>query len=950
VQVRILGPLEAFRGDRPLPLGAPKQRTVLAMLLARANDAVDLTELIDELWHEDPPASATANAQMYAANLRRLLGAEPPVARLVKRGQSYELSVDPAGFDLPRFRELARDGRDRARRGDLPAAVERFAAAAALWRGPAAADVTAGRWLAAWRVALDRERATLLDDHVEALLALGSHEAAATRARDLLLREPLRERTHALLVRAAYLAGDVPAALAAYDAARRVLVTELGLEPGDELRRLHRAILNRDELPAPVRPAAAADAGPAPRDRPPVVPRQLPTDVAGFTGREAYLRRLDALRSDAGPPPAGGPAAVPVAVITGTAGVGKTALAVRWAHRVADRFPDGQLYVNLRGFGPAGAITEPAAALRGFLVALDVPARRIPPDLDGQAALYRSVLAGRRMLVVLDNARDAEQVRPLIPGSAGCLTVVTSRNRLAGLVAAEGARPLELDVMTRAEARNLLAHRIGPRRVDAESDAAAEIVTSCAGLPLALALMAARAAQRPDSPLRALAEEVRRVRGLPDPLDTDDAATDLRAVFSWSYRSVSPAAAALFRQLGLHPGPDITAAAAASLAGLDAGPTRALLTELARAHLLDEPVPGRYSAHDLLRAYAAELSGAVDPPAQRSATVRRVLDHYQHTAYAAALLLHPLRDRTEPDPPAPGTTPERLTDQDHAQAWLDAEYPVLLAAIDRAGSAGSYAAAWQITWALADHVQRRGHWQDWVRIQTMALHAARCLDDRAKQAHAHRGLGRAYARLGRLTDADNHYRQALRIFDDLGDLRGQGHTRRGLAWLLEHRGDHARSLRQNEAALALFSAAGYRTAEADSRNAIGWNLAHLGEYRAALAQCEQARDLLDDLDDQHILISVLDSIGYIRSHLDDQAGAVAVYEQALTGARRLGDRYLEGRVAANLAGCLERVGDPTAAVVLLRQAVAILDELGHPEAEQVRDDLSRLTAARAAAR
>ncbi|GIJ70531.1 SARP family transcriptional regulator [Virgisporangium ochraceum] len=949
MQVRILGPLEAFRGDRPLPLGAPKQRTVLAMLLARANDTVDLTELIDELWDEHPPASATANAQMYTANLRRLLTAEPPVARLVKRGQSYELSVDPAGFDLPCFRDLAREGRDRARRGDLPAAIERFSAAAALWRGPAAADVAAGRWLSAWRVALDQERATLLDECIEALLALGSHEAAARQAHDLLLREPLRERTHALLVRAVYLAGDVPAALAAYDAARRTLVAELGLEPGDELRQLHRAILNRAELPPLPGSAAVAVVAdrPSVRDRPPaVVPRQLPTDIAGFTGRETYLRRLDAMRSDAGPPGAGAPAAVPIAVIAGTAGVGKTALAVHWAHRVAERFPDGQLYANLRGFGPAGATTEPAAALRGFLIALEVPVQRIPSDLDALAALYRSVLAGRRVLVVLDNARDAEQVRPLIPGSAGCLALVTSRNRLAGLVAAEGARPLELDVLTPAEARDLLAHRIGPRRIHAEPDATSGIVTYCAGLPLALTLMAARAAQRPDSALHALVEEVRQLRGLPDPLDSDDATTDLRAVFSWSYRSVSPPAATLFRQLGLHPGPDITAAAAASLAGLDAGPTRALLTELARAHLVDEPVPGRYTAHDLLRAYAAELAASEDPATERSATLRRVLDHYQHTAYAAALLLHPHRDRIEPGTPAPGTTPERLADRDHAQAWLDAEYPVLLAAVDRAATAGRYPTAWLLTWALADHVQRRGHWQDWVRIQQTALHAARSLDDRAKQAHAHRGLGRAYARLGRLTDADDHYRRALRIFDGLGDLRGQGHVRRGLAWLQELQGDHAGALRQNEAALALFSAAGYRTAEADCRNAIGWNLAHLGEYRAALAYCEQARDLVDDLDDQHVLISVLDSIGFIRTHLDDQAGAVAVYREALDGAQRLGDRYLEGRVSANLAEAMERAGDPAGALALLREAVAILDELGHPEADQVRDELDRLTAGR----
>ena len=448
---------------------------------------------------------------------------------------------------------------------------------------------------------------------------------------------PLDEQVHAQLMVALYRTGRQADALSVYRRLRRTLAEELGIDPGQALRELETAILRQDpslDTPAPaiaLRPAAPAA----------LVPAQLPPTVAAFAGRSTELASLDAILPRQGQGGPGQDAAVVISVIAGTAGVGKTALAVHWAHRVAARFPDGQLYVNLRGFDPCGPAADPAQALRGFLDAFALPPERIPASLDAQMALYRSLLAGKRVLVVLDNARDAEQVRPLLPGSPGCLAIVTSRNHLTGLIATQGAHPLDLDLLTPAEARELLARRLGTGRAGGEPEAVDEIIAGCAGLPLALTIAAARAATSPGFPLDVFAAELREASRVLDPFDAGDVATDVRAVFSWSYRALSPDAARLFRLLSLHPGPDITVTAAASLAGIPAARARALLAELTRGHLLAEPRPGQYAFHDLLRAYATEQTHAHDDDDARRSAAGRVLDHCLHAAHAAATLIDP---------------------------------------------------------------------------------------------------------------------------------------------------------------------------------------------------------------------------------------------------------------------------------------------------------------------
>jgi tetratricopeptide (TPR) repeat protein len=682
-------------------------------------------------------------------------------------------------------------------------------------------------------------------------------------------------------------------------------------------------------------PGVAAIAG----ARPGQPPAQLPADVPGFTGRRRELATLDATAATAG----GQPTAMVVSTVSGPAGVGKTALAVHWAHRAADRFPDGQLYVDLRGFDPGGRSVAPADAVRGFLDALGVTAERIPPSLDAQAALYRSVLAGRRVLVVLDNARDAEQVRPLLPGTPTALVLVTSRHQLTPLVAAAGAHPLTLDVFTAEEAHQLLAHRLGPDRLAAEPADAGQVIAACARLPLALVIAAARA-QQSGFPLAALAAELAGAGGRLDALDAGDPATQVRAVFSWSYTALSLPAAALFRLLGLHPGPDTSAAAAASLAGHPPPDVRPLLAELTRANLLIEHVPGRYTFHDLLRAYATDLTHGHDPDHIRQAAVGRLLDHYLHTAVAADRILHPTRDPIPLAlaPPATGTTAEHPADLQEAMAWLDAEHHALLATLRHAAAAGLDTRTWQLAWACDTFLDRQGHWHDLTAVWQVTLDAAGRLGDPAARAYAHHNLAWVHSRLGRYADADTQHRRALDLFVDAGDRIGQAHSHLCLAgqWERQDRPDQA--LDHSRQALDLYRAAGHRRGQANALNSAGWDHALLGNHTQALAHCEQALTLLRQLGDRYGEAHTWDSLGYIHHHLDHHTRAADCYQRALDLYRDIGDRYYEADTLTHLGDTQHAAGNPDAARTAWQQALKVLTDLDHPDADTVHTRLNSL--------
>jgi tetratricopeptide (TPR) repeat protein len=781
----------------------------------------------------------------------------------------------------------------------------------------------------------------------ETQLRLGNPAELLGPVRDLAAEYPLAEPLTTVLIRALAATGRQAEALHCYATFRSRLIEELGTEPGPPLRDLHQALL-RGHVPEPATDREPAVPGSHPTDGPlQPVPAQLPRDIAGFTGRRAELATLDRLL---GPPDRGLPAraeetpAVAVTcAVSGTAGVGKTALVVRWAHRVATRFPDGQLYVNLRGFDPGGQVMAPATAVRGFLDALGVPAERIPADLDAQAALYRSLLAGRRMLVVLDNARDAEQVRPLLPGAPGCLAVIASRDQLSGLVALDGAHPLTLDLLSQDEARELLARRLGAGRLAAEPAAVSQIIDHCARLPLALSIVAARAA-RSGFPLATLAAELAEAGSRLDALSAGGPTIDVRAVFSSSYTALSPAAARQFRLFGLDPGPDISGPAAASLAGRPSSETRRLLAELTRANLLTEHAPGRYTFHDLLRAYAADLSHTHDTDAQRRAALRRLLDHYLHTAHAADRIMNPARDPITLGlvRPSAGANPEHLDGHRDALAWLAAERSTLLATLHRAAETGLDTRAWQLAWAIDTFLYRQGHWHDLTAAWQAALDAADRLGDPPAQAYAHRVLAAAHIRLGRYPDAHTHLLNALDLFAQAGDRVGQAHTHSHLAGVWERQGRSDQALGQAQQALDLYRAAGYRRGQADALNAVGWCHAMLGDHTQALAHCQQALSLLQQLGDRYGQAGTWDSLGYAHHHLNHHTEAADCYRHALDLFRDVGDRYYEADTLIHLGDTHHAAGQPAAARTAWRQGLALLTDLGHADADTVRAKLRNL--------
>lgn len=669
----------------------------------------------------------------------------------------------------------------------------------------------------------------------------------------------------------------------------------------------------------------------------PTVPRQLPAALTHFAGRRAELAALSSLLGKC--INSGGTV---VCAVSGTAGVGKTALAVHWAHQVADQFPDGQLYVNLRGFDPGGQVMAAAEAIRRLLDALQVPPDRIPVNLDDQAALYRTQLAGKRMLVVLDNARDTAQVRPLVPGRPGCLVLVTSRNQLTGLIAGDGAHPITLDLLTDEEAGQLLAWRLGVDRVAAEPVAVREIITRCAHLPLALALVAARAAVQPRVPLQQLAEQLRDAAHRWQLLTGDDPSTDVRAVLSWSYQALAPPAAQLFRLLGLHPGPDITAVAAASLAGVPVSTIWPVLTELTQASLLDEHTTGRYSLHDLLRTYANDLAQRIDGDPQRHAATHRVLDHYLHTAHLAAGLLEPTRDPSPLAAPAPGVTPLHPAGYQQAQDWFTAERPVLLAAVEHATATGFDTHAGQLVWTLVTFLDRQGHWHDLATASRSAVAAAQRRADPTEQSRAHRMLANAYTRMGRLDDAHTEFSHALDLTTQAGDKAAQAHTHLNLSYLWEQRSNRPHALDHARQALGLYRAAGHRHGQANALNTIGWNLAHLGDPQQAVTCCEHALTIFQELGDAGGQANPWDSLGYAHLQLGDLVKALTCYQHALALFRDLGDRFYEADTLSNIGDVYRAMGDLQAARDAWLPALTVLDDLGHPDADKVRAKLADL--------
>jgi DNA-binding SARP family transcriptional activator/tetratricopeptide (TPR) repeat protein len=938
----LLGPLVVRRDGLAVPVPGGKPRAVLAALLLAAGELVTVDQLAEVLWGTEPPPSARVSLQNHVKRLRRALG-EAGRTRIATRPGGYEMRLEAGELDVSRFQTSLARAQAAARDGRWEQASAQASAALLLWRGEPLAD--AGSELLAQRAVpyLEEIRLQAWETRLVSEVQLGHHDDAVVELRRLTGAYPLREQLHALLMLALVRCGRQGDALAAYQQARTVLAEELGADPGAGLQRLHQQILAADPALAAPEPAAAVPAGAAlghDGSAPGyggLVPRQLPAAAAYFCGRGRELAALTALLHQSGHD---APGTVVISAIGGTPGVGKTALAVYWAHQVAARFGDGQLYVNLGGFDPSGTPAAPEAAIRGFLDALGVPPERVPPDPQAQAGLYRGLLADKRVLIVLDNARDEQQVRPLLPASPGSLVVVTSRSQLGGLAAAEGARLISLDVLSQAEAVQLLTARLGQARAAAEPGPVDEIARLCACLPLALAVAAARAAARPGFPLAALADELADSAGRLDALDAGDPGSSVRAVFSWSVRQLTGDATRMFGLLGLHPGADICVPAAASLAGIAEADARRLLRELARAHLIAEHRRGRYAFHDLLRAYAAEQARRTSRQADHTAAIGRVLDHYLHTAARAALLLNPSKEPAVLAPPRPGTAPGQPADYPQALAWFEAEHQVLLAAVTLAAGSGFDSHAWQLPWAMEPFMRLRGHWQEWAAAQRTALAAATRLADTAAQALSGRLLGMACTNLGDHDQARGHYTRSLTLYQRLGNRLGQAKIHYNLSFLAEQQGRYADALGHAEQALRLYQAIGAKASEAVTLNEIGWCHGLLGDYQQARPFCRQALTLCVETGDRRIEGHAWDSLGYAEHHLGNLAQAAACYQRALSIAREVGDRRLEASTLTHLGDTRHAAGELAQAREAWQQALAILDDWHHPDAEKVRAKLA----------
>lgn len=948
VRFGVLGPLLAIDGkgtSRAVP--AAKQRIVLAALLLGNGSVVSATSLAEALWGTSPPPNAPAVLRTYLARLRQALG--PAGARIVGRPPGWAVELNcPEELDLAEADSLWRAARAAGTAMDWRRASSLLTRALSLWRGEPLVDVPSAVLAQREAGRLAELRLALLEARIDADLRLGRHGELVAELRGLTAAHPLREHLRVQLMLAYYRSGQQAAALEAYREARATLAGELGVEPGPELREMQQKILTAHQdldLAAAAHGGVTLDghrgngAGQAIADG--AVPRQLPAGARYFSGRAAELARLTEFAEEASTE-----SNAAVSVITGMAGVGKTALAVHWARQATGLFPDGQLYVNLRGFDPAAPPMEPREAIRLLLDGLRVPPERIPAALEAQAGLYRSLLADQRIVIIADNARDPSQVRPLLPGSPGSMVVVTSRDTLTSLAAAEGASCLRLDVLPDAEAAELLVRRLSAARVAQRPDATAAIVRLCGGLPLALVIAAARASARRDVPAAWLADELADSARRLDLLDGGDSAASVRAAFSWSAGQLTGTAARMLRLLAVHPGPDITVPAAASLAGVSPDQARKDMAELTQAHLLTEHAYGRYAFHDLVRTYAAELAQADHSDADRAEAAARVLDHYLCTANNAARLLNPFNPVLRPVASAParrGVTPERLSGHDEALTWFRAEHRVLIRAVAMAVDAALDGHAWQLPLVLDDFLDRSGYQDEREAMQEIALGSAIRAADAGGQAVTLRLLAGSRARAGEYARARALMAESIRLFRQVGDRVGEGYTYRDLGTVAERQGLFDEALALTDRAVALCRVAGHRVGQAAALTNAGWFHALLGRYAKAVELCREALAVQRQTGHRYGEAVTWGSLGYAQHRLGLFTEAVACYRRSVSMFSELGQRPMQAEMLTELGDTWDASGNRNEARRAWRQALVILDNLHYPDADLVRARLAMVT-------
>ncbi|MEV7867785.1 BTAD domain-containing putative transcriptional regulator [Streptomyces sp. NPDC088124] len=919
---RVLGALEVWTGsERVLVPGARRQRVLAALLLA-PNSVVPLSRLAETTWDDEPPATAVKQLQNSVSALRGCLG--DIGQRLIRTEEpGYRICVGEEDLDSLRFAAALADSRRHAAEGSPDRAVGAIRSALSLWRGPAL-DGLGSAALARSAARLDEQRLSALELCARWRLEIGEHHEVVDDLADLVHDHPLREGLHAQLMTALDQCGRRADALHVFHRLRTRLAEELGVDPGADVQRLHEQILRGAPQPRRTHRTRAVSALPAPRPSRAVaspVPRQLPQTIRDFTGRADHLAALDALL-----PPAADRAVV-ISALDGSGGVGKTTLAVHWAHRVQDRFPDGTLHTNLRGYGP-GKPASPDEVLDDFLVALGVHPAAVPAGTGARSGLFRTLAAGRRMLIVLDNANSAEQVRPLLPGAPGCMVLVTSRDSLTGLVVTEAAHRLTLDVLSPAEALTLVVGIIGPTRARTESAAVENLIRLCARLPLALRIAAGRAAAHEHACVADIVTELADEASRLDALSWgQDPYAAVRNVLEWSYEQLTAPQAHLFRCLGLHPGPDISTPAAAALARLSPREARQLLNTLADAHLIEPSAHDRYRFHDLLRAYADELAWKYDTEEERSHALDALLTWYSHTAHTADRRLYPTCTRLVTDPAEPAH-PHPIPDRDRAWAWFTAERANLVFALHHAVDRTMDRYALHLVDALGFLVLMGG-WEERIDTATAGLHAARRSGEAEHEANVLLARGEALAHLQH-PDAEPDLTHASALAQDAGNVHIQIAARTELGQLLRRQTRFAEALHHFDEVCTL--SRGFDTGrwEAVAEGNIAALHADLGNYRQAIDHGTRSAQLRHQLGDTDGEACALSAIARGRQGIGDHETAIIHCRRAITlGRASLGshDETLAWPLAV-LATSLNHLGHVDEAIACWQEAAAIYTDRG----------------------
>ncbi len=935
MEARLLGSISIGDGPNEVSLTSGRQRDLLAALLCHVNKPVPSAQLADILWDEDPPPNARAAVRTYVMRLRQSLGPSLGI-RIVTRPQGYLFTADEAEVDLLRFDQHYRRARTAIREGKWRDAAGELQMALALWRGHPLADV--GSQLLREKEAPRLEQLYLqsLEWYYEAQLVLGRHQDIVLDLRHTVDAYPLRERFCAQLMLALYRSGHRSDGLAAYRVARRQLVDELGIEPSQDLQRIHQMIL--DDV-GDVAPQSADATGVSGEQLVPIVPRQLPPTSRHFTGRNLDQHALYQTLGDA----RSNTTKAAIVTVVGIGGIGKTALAVHWAHRVADLFPDGQLFVSLRGFETVGCPTSPQAALRSLLDAFEIRGDRIPATFEAQCALYRSIVADKRALIVLDNARDEEQVRDLLPGGQGCMTIITSRNRLAGLLVDSGCRSIQLRPLPADETLALIERFLGRERLADDPDAAERMVEMSGRIPLTASILASEALVQAELTIRQVLSSFDHIPSRLDRFETGDTTTSIRSLLGSSYRNLTPRAQRLFRMLGLHWGDRVSLPAARSLAAMTIADARQAFAELARHHLVERERHGQFVTHDLVRDFAVEQVHCEERPSDRRAAKARLLDYYLRSLHRAAHQLEPARHLNSLPPRQPEAAVEEFGSVGQAVDWFEANRDAILSALAHAHDEGFSQYVWLMTERVSTFLERLGHWHDWDRAACCALKATRGGGNLLARAVAELERGSALDRITPDQDlALAHLTRALELFERLGDVAGLARTQMRLLLFHGWRNREDVCRRHAERALDLYQILADRGGQARALNALGWFCVSFGDCATAVSSCRTALDLYQDCGDRAGEADTWDSLAFAYHASGDAQAADVCYRRAIyldEVLDRIGHRFNQADTQNRYGDLLFEVGDHEAALLFWQKALSTLDDLNHPEGAAVRQKI-----------